>query len=49
MIPLKPRYRANVEKQEKEQRLNPGKPAESNLEDGFVGSAKDKLDDLFGG
>lgn len=34
---------------EADQRLNPHRPPPEDLASGFVGSAKDKLDDLFGG
>ena len=37
------------EKHERELALNPRVGASDNLADGFVGTAKDKLDDLFGG
>ena len=36
------------DKHDEERRRNPGK-AKPDLADGFVGNAKDKLDDLFGG
>ena len=37
------------EKHEREAKANPDKVAKEDLSEGFVGSAKDKLDDLFGG
>lgn len=37
------------EKHDRERRMNPGRRNDPDLSDGFVGTAKDKLDDLFGG
>jgi predicted regulator of Ras-like GTPase activity (Roadblock/LC7/MglB family) len=37
------------ERQESELRANPHRPPPEDLSTGFVGNAKDKLDDLFGG